>query len=361
MDTGWLELAEGRYYLDSQGILRTGWLELAGSRYYFGTDGIMAMGWTEIEGSRFYFGEDGVQRFGWLELDEGRYYLNASGNPLTGPITLEEKQYLFTEEGLLITGWAELEGARRYFTEDGPMATGWLELEEGTYYLGDEGILYTGWLEREEYHHYFYEDGRMAVGPAEIDGETLYFTPKGIHVTLVNASHPTPSDLQLDLVGLENNQAIDRSCYDALMALLEACKADGCNPQVTSGYRSYATQHDLFYGRINSRVAEGESYDSAYWAVRLSVAVPGTSEHHLGLAADISGYGSNSTNRVYEWLAEHCWEYGFILRYLDGKSDITGIIHEPWHVRYVGTEVSMDMKDTGLCLEEYLGAVEVAE
>ena len=57
------------------------------------------------------------------------------------------------------------------------------------------------------------------------------------------------------------------------------------------------------------------------------------------------------------WLAEHCWEYGFILRYTEEKAEITGITNEPWHFRYVGREISMDMKDSGLCLEEYLGAV----
>ncbi len=61
------------------------------------------------------------------------------------------------------------------------------------------------------------------------------------------------------------------------------------------------------------------------------------------------------------WLTEHCWEYGFIVRYTEDKEEITGIIDEPWHFRYVGTEVSLDMKDSGLCLEEYLGAVEVTE
>jgi D-alanyl-D-alanine carboxypeptidase len=81
-----------------------------------------------------------------------------------------------------------------------------------------------------------------------------------------------------------------------------------------------------------------------------SVAVPGTSEHHLGLAVDIIGKAAQ------DWLSVHCWEYGFILRYTGDKAAITGIIDEPWHFRYVGTEVSMDMKGSGLCLEEYLGA-----
>ena len=64
----------------------------------------------------------------------------------------------------------------------------------------------------------------------------------------------------------------------------------------------------------------------------------------MGLAVDISGEEANA------WLAEHCWEYGFILRYTEDKAEITGITNEPWHFRYVGREISMDMKDSGLCL-----------
>ncbi len=82
------------------------------------------------------------------------------------------------------------------------------------------------------------------------------------------------------------------------------------------------------------------------------MALPGTSEHQLGLCADINGKGVDSV----PWLVEHCWEYGFILRFPGEKSDITGIIYEPWHFRYVGTRVSIPMRDNGLCLEEYLGA-----
>ena len=93
------------------------------------------------------------------------------------------------------------------------------------------------------------------------------------------------------------------------------------------------------------------------------VAVPGTSEHQLGLAVDIVSTDyyvldeSQATTKTQQWLMEHCWEYGFILRYPDDKSEITGIIYEPWHYRYVGTAVSLPLRDSGLCLEEYLGAV----
>ena len=90
------------------------------------------------------------------------------------------------------------------------------------------------------------------------------------------------------------------------------------------------------------------------------VAVPGTSEHHLGLALDIvdAGYPflteEQEETPVQKWLIENSWKYGFILRYPSGKSDITGIIYEPWHYRYVGREVAAEVYASGLCFEEYL-------
>ncbi len=91
-------------------------------------------------------------------------------------------------------------------------------------------------------------------------------------------------------------------------------------------------------------------YDEAREKALETVALPGTSEHQLGLAVDLLG------DEAIAWFQEHCWDYGFILRYTEEKESITGIINEPWHFRYVGTAVSLDMKDSGLCLEEYLGA-----
>ena len=95
---------------------------------------------------------------------------------------------------------------------------------------------------------------------------------------------------------------------------------------------------------------EGLSYQAAYDKTLETVALPGFSEHETGLAMDVV------CSVFPTWLHEHCWEYGFILRYPEGKEDITGISYEHWHYRYVGTKVSMAMKDTGLCLEEYVGA-----
>ena len=106
---------------------------------------------------------------------------------------------------------------------------------------------------------------------------------------------------------------------------------------------------------LDTRTQEHQdNYDLSYEAARSmalqTVAYPGTSEHQLGLAVDLLGTEAKA------WFGEHCWEYGFILRYTAEKQAITGFVEELWHFRYVGREVSMDMKDSGLCLEEYLGA-----
>ena len=105
---------------------------------------------------------------------------------------------------------------------------------------------------------------------------------------------------------------------------------------------------------------QGDERSEAYEEASRSVAIPGTSEHQLGLALDILGSGYSSLNEGFadtkagQWLAENCAKYGFILRYPKGKEDITGIIYEPWHFRYVGNPHALMISDEGLTLEEYL-------
>jgi D-alanyl-D-alanine carboxypeptidase len=146
---------------------------------------------------------------------------------------------------------------------------------------------------------------------------------------------------------------VDAVCLEALQTMLADCKAAGNYYEFNSAYRSYNTQ----VGILNSRTKEYmETYSLDAAAARAkalqSVAVPGTSEHHLGLAVDIVGKAAQ------DWLAIHCWEYGFILRYSGEKAAITGIIDEPWHFRYVGEAAAKEIMDQGICLEEYLGKME---
>lgn len=366
MVTGWNQIDGDRYWFSQEGRLHTQWLELEGARYYLGTDGKMVTSWQEIDENRCYFGEDGTLQTGWQEIEGARYLLDENGSPLTGEQQVEEATYLFDEEGKMVVGWVEnryfredgtmatgwLDG--RYFQEDGTMTVGWLELEESRYYFTEEGTLHTGWLEEGEYRYYFLEDGTMAVGPQEIDGKTYHFSPSGIQIWLVNPWNELHEDYEVELVKVEGGYNLAAICADEFAQMLADCRAAGHTPQMISGHRTYWDQYALYYQKI-------EEYGLA--TAKEIVARPNTSEHQLGLAVDIVIPGSKNLNReqsksaMQQWLMEHCWDYGFILRYPDGTTDITGIIYEPWHYRYVGLEIAQELKTLGITLEEYLGTV----
>ena len=102
--------------------------------------------------------------------------------------------------------------------------------------------------------------------------------------------------------------------------------------------------------KINEYRSQGYGESEARALAEDWVALPGTSEHELGLAADING----ASYDLYIWLQQNSWRYGFIQRYPEDKTDITGISHEPWHYRYVGMDAAKEIYESGLCLEEYL-------
>ena len=351
LDTGWRRVDGEVYYLGTDGIVVYGWQEIDGNRHHFDTDGTMDIGWTQLDGIQYHFGNQGIMTTGFLAEEEDTYYFNSDGAMHTGYLELGEDTYHFNDNGTMHTGWLDDGENRLYFSESGPMHTGWLEMDEGKYYFDEAGFMYTGWLELGEYRYYLQDDGTAAVSPTTIDGTTYYFSPAGIHVVLVNRWHKVPDYYKVDLVKVAGWHQVDSSCLESLEKMLADCKAAGNNYEFNSGYRSYATQVAILDQRTQEHMAEFNlDYNAARSKALQSVAVPGTSEHHLGLAVDIVGKAAQ------DWLAVHCWDYGFILRYTAEKAAITGIIDEPWHFRYVGTEISLDMKDSGLCLEEYLGA-----
>ncbi len=180
------------------------------------------------------------------------------------------------------------------------------------------------------------------------------------NLTLVNASHPLPEDFKVETTPLSNGLTFDTRAYEALIEMLEACRAEGLEPIVCSAYRSVSRQTELFENKLQSYLADGLSHDEAYAAVSKEIAVPGTSEHSLGLAVDICALSyqlldeAQANTAEQQWLMSNCHKYGFILRYPKGKSHLTGIIYEPWHYRYVGKEAAAEITNQGLCLEEYL-------
>lgn len=180
------------------------------------------------------------------------------------------------------------------------------------------------------------------------------------NLTLVNAAHPLPEDFAVVTETLKSGKSFDARAIGALSEMINACWADGLQPLVCSAYRSVDDQTALFQEQLDRLLASGLSYDEARAAAAQEIAVPGTSEHSLGLAADICALSyqnldsAQADTEEQKWLMAHCAEYGFILRYPKDKQEITGIIFEPWHYRYVGKEAAQAITEEGLCLEEYL-------
>lgn len=178
-------------------------------------------------------------------------------------------------------------------------------------------------------------------------------------LTLVNPWNQVPEDWTVDLVTLPNGLEIDKRCYDALMDMIDGCYDAGLTPVICSAYRTQDFQQTLHDNKVSEWMEQGYSREEAREKAGHQVAVPGTSEHQLGLAVDINADGVNSAGyEVYDWLDKHAHEYGFIRRFPESKTDITGVANEPWHYRYVGKKVAAEIHDRGICLEEYLNQTE---
>lgn len=179
---------------------------------------------------------------------------------------------------------------------------------------------------------------------------------------LVNRDNPMPEGLKPTLVDIGGGDSVDARCYDDLMLMLDDCRAAGLEPVICSAYRTQEYQTMLYENKIDRLIAQGFSAELAPALAMTVVALPGTSEHQLGLALDIVDASYQQLDEAQEhtpvqrWLMDNSYRYGFILRYPNDKSAVTGIIYEPWHYRYVGRDAAQQIYDSGLCLEEFLAA-----
>jgi len=181
---------------------------------------------------------------------------------------------------------------------------------------------------------------------------------------LVNPWNMIPDDYTLDLETVQGDYKMNKLAAGAAKELIAAAAADGYSLRVCSGYRTVEKSRILYERKVQQYLDAGYSEADAKTEAAKWVAPPGTSEHHTGLAMDIVSadyfdYYSDLEHDFdkfdeFDWLIAHCAEYGFILRYPEGKEDITGITYEPWHYRYVGKEAAEVIMSEGLCLEEYL-------
>ncbi|WP_072446165.1 M15 family metallopeptidase [Blautia sp. Marseille-P3201T] len=186
------------------------------------------------------------------------------------------------------------------------------------------------------------------------------------YLRLVNKDHPM-TEADVPEVAIEtvdaNGYQVDVRIMQDLEAMFADARAAGRNPMICSAFREWDMQVSLYENKIE-RVMQEEGLTQEEAAIKAStvVAKPGTSEHQVGLALDIVSSDYQELDEAQmetedqKWLMENSWKYGFILRYPMDKSDITGIIFEPWHYRYVGKKAAKEITEQNITLEEYVGA-----
>ena len=177
----------------------------------------------------------------------------------------------------------------------------------------------------------------------------------GWNLMLVNHENYIPHYYKVELTELSNGEKVDSRIYPDLQDMFDDARAQGYGLFVAAGYRTTEKQQQLMDEKIDAYKNEGHSSSEAKRLAEQWVAIPGTSEHQMGIAVDINADKTvNSSDAVYTWLAENAYKYGFIKRYPSDKTDITGVINEPWHYRYVGKEAAKEIYAQGICLEEYI-------
>ena len=176
-------------------------------------------------------------------------------------------------------------------------------------------------------------------------------------LTLVNSCYRIPDSYSPDLVYVcGSGERLDRKIASHYEEMYRAAAADGVTLTPCSGYRSYETQERNYNRKIEFFEGQGYSREEAKVKAATIIMPPGSSEHNLGYAMDIVCVEEWFEDTAeFRWLQENAADYGFILRYPKDKQDITKVIYEPWHWRYVGVENAKAIKSSGLVLEEYLG------
>ncbi len=179
-------------------------------------------------------------------------------------------------------------------------------------------------------------------------------------LALVNGEKPMEEGYEPELVGLKNGLEIDKRIENNLNEMLAQAKKEGYSIVVCSAYRSVQRQTELFEKEVAKQMKLGKTREQAESEASQNTAKPGTSEHSLGLAVDLVSLKNQildekqANTAENKWLMENCASYGFILRFPKDKTEITGVIYEPWHFRYVGVSAAKEIMELGICLEEYL-------
>jgi len=185
--------------------------------------------------------------------------------------------------------------------------------------------------------------------------------PDAWNLMLVNSTHTIDETYVPTTKSINGEEEVDERIYDATMEMLQAAEDEGYSLLVCSAYRPYDLQVRLFNEQVESVMSTQDvSEEEAREIAGTVVAVPGTSEHQTGLSMDIVTMDHQTLDEEVlqtpeiRWLYANCHKFGFIVRYPQNKMNETGIIHEPWHYRYVGVEAATEIMTRGITLEEYL-------
>jgi D-alanyl-D-alanine carboxypeptidase len=173
---------------------------------------------------------------------------------------------------------------------------------------------------------------------------------------LVNGDFPLSPDFKPNIELFDKSHLFDKVASIALRDMIAAAENDGIKLFVISAYRSVSYQEVVFNKMVQKYKDKGQNEKDAHDNAAKYVAIPGTSEHALGLAVDLNSLEvSFEKTKEFDWLYKNCAKFGFILRYPKDKTQNTKINFEPWHYRYVGSTIATKIMKEKVCLEEYLG------
>ena len=313
-------------------------------------------GWVKHDGAWYYFdGNGNPVKNAW----QGSYYLKADGKMAQSEWIYDDSYqawyYLKSDGSYAYSAWQ----GNYYLKSDGKMAINeWVydSSYQAWYYLTSDGsYAYSTW----QGNYYLKSDGKMAVNEwvdggryyvdttglwkanSKVSNKGSYYSLQGKYDEIVVANKHYP--MSKDYYPGENATA-----KAAFLKLIAQMKEEGyAISDNYSGFRSYATQAQLYQSYVNQ---EGQAAADRYSAR------PGYSEHQTGLAFDVIGTDGQlvEDSSAAQWLLDHAPDYGFVVRYPRGKESVTGYMHEEWHLRYIGKEAK-DIAASGLTLEEYYG------
>ena len=354
--SGWVKQDGAWYYFDGNGNpVKNAW---QGS-YYLKADGKMAQSEWIYDASYqawYYLKSDGsYAKNAW----QGSYYLKSNGKMAQGEWVYDSSYqawyYLTSDGSYVYSAWQ----GNYYLKSDGKMAVNeWVydSSYQAWYYLTSDGsYAYSTW----QGNYYLKSDGKMAVNEW-VDGGRYYVGATGLwkaNSKVTNkGSYYSLQGKYDEIVVANKHYPMSKDYYPgenatakaAFLKLIAQMQEEGyAISDNYSGFRSYATQAQLYQSYVNQ---EGQVAADRYSAR------PGYSEHQTGLAFDVIGTDGQlvEDSGAAQWLLEHAPDYGFVVRYPRGKESITGYMHEEWHLRYIGKEAK-DIAASGLTLEEYYG------